>query len=70
MYASALPSRRWNPDQHCFTPDSDVWGNASVEGLMVGGMERASAARWRPRRLAGLDAARAVYCTHSEATFS
>lgn len=52
----------WNDTQHCFTPETDDWGNTGVDGLMIAGdgagIGGALAAEVNGR-LAGLEAARA-----------
>lgn len=55
-------AHKWNAAQACFVPETDVWGNASVEDLMIAGdgagIGGALAAEMGGR-LAGLEAARA-----------
>ncbi|MDO5641727.1 MAG: NAD(P)/FAD-dependent oxidoreductase [Paracoccus sp. (in: a-proteobacteria)] len=56
-------AHRWNSAQFCFEPETDGFGNASVEGLMIAGdgagIGGALAAE-AGGRLAGLEAARAL----------
>lgn len=56
-------AHKWNAAQACFVPETDVWGNASVEGLMIAGDSAGIGGAWAAEvggRLAGLEAARAA----------
>lgn len=56
-------AHKWNAAQACYVPETDEWGNASVEGLMIAGDGAGIAGAWAAEiggRLAGLEAARAA----------